>query len=496
MTRTPHASPRTAPSTFHADRGGPSAAGNTGTASGAAPGIGPPRLPHPQALRLRPPLAARLTAAAAGARAPVPGERDEQRLAEAIRSEVFGALDPAQRMRLARMYPDLIPHLDENERRQITDAAAARIRDWYRAQADRKAVRAAARTPWRDESTFYWGNRATLRATSPQAIARAFRIYHSVEPLALMDAPAILHSLRHPQEAALAHVIFGLRNLPWNLYNPGLYTGVHDMQMNEFWLLGLCHFQRPAVLTVGLDDRTVVRGRAWRSGDAAVQCTDRSLAAYPREILGLLQADHYRVADAIFPVQILEPTASARRAVHADLRTAGGMPKPELIRRLRALGVDTASLSSEDRPWPRRTPRISDFAGLHAAARLQQILPDADAIAARAATIAHIARARPQQHLHATDAQPMLAYRTTMSQLRRQLGLMDAATTGAEVGEEEARVYLDTLALLDGAGKHLWQAGPPWPVSQGTEEWDWIRTMLAELYALVQDLQARLAGPR
>ncbi|WP_175891663.1 hypothetical protein [Burkholderia cepacia] len=133
------------------------------------------------------------------------------------------------------------------------------------------------------------------------------------------------------------------------IYRPGAPEN-HDMKANNAWLLGLAHHKKSLVLSVPLDDTTIVRNSS-RDSPQELQTTDHNLSALAREVLGLVQSGHYSVSNLINPdtgnieAQAFEPKPSAKHAKLEDFQTPHGMPKPQLRSVLQHAGVNVQGIT-------------------------------------------------------------------------------------------------------------------------------------------------------
>jgi len=125
------------------------------------------------------------------------------------------------------------------------------------------------------------------------------------------------------------------------VYNP---YGTHDMRTNCAWLLGVAHRGISAVMTVELDDVTVVRSKARKNAPVEEQTTASNLSALAREVVGMTQSGHFRVGEPLHDMQVLVPNPSAAKATLNDFKTPFGMPQDELKRKLDEAGINTDGL--------------------------------------------------------------------------------------------------------------------------------------------------------
>lgn len=258
-------------------------------------------------------------------------------------------LSPEQRIGFALHDYHLVPDLAANEQDQWAATAMQRL---YRGNATRRQLAAQKRAPYADEQTFYWANRSPelihLRSDDPVQFSQMFSAYASTAPLTYFGHPMLFHSMRRPDELDEVARRFGMRDVEWMRYMPSSFGG-HTWEKNLVWMQGGMHRDLPVVLSVPLDDETIVRGSLLRSADTSLHSTEAGLAAYPREILAM--RPHYRVVNRQDGLQALVPQGTGRRVTLEELREVPAtMPKEELRQTLGDFGLDVSGISHPGAP--------------------------------------------------------------------------------------------------------------------------------------------------
>ena len=285
-------------------------------------------------------------------------------------------------------------------RREPTDQekneAALKIQKVYKGMLGRRqaAIEAQQITPYRSKMHYDIATNNTKSATFARLITarggvrmqRNFRtrnsttewgVYNSTSRIAATKQPGFLHSFQ--REEALQNEL-GARGLnptwKWrararrlyvrtanffreavrttkialniggqgNIYEPTRYGGRHDMRSNSAWMLGLAHNGVRAVMTAKLDDETLVRNSA-RHGPVHQRNTDHNFSALGREVLGMVQNDHFRPVAGSRNLQELVPTATARTATLESFKTPKGMNKAAIRTQLNTAGVDVSRIT-------------------------------------------------------------------------------------------------------------------------------------------------------
>jgi len=179
-----------------------------------------------------------------------------------------------------------------------------------------------------------WALHDAPRADTPDSPRQAHAHAHAQAPA--MQQPAQMETKTpapHPQPrraSGHAHAHHALREQTFPR---------HDMRSNSAWMLGLAHYGVSAVITTPLDDVTLVRQSKSKLG------TDAAFSAFGREVLGMVQHGAFAPIAGPRGLQVLQPTAEAKRATLRSLRTPGGMPRSDIKTRLQAHGIDVKKIT-------------------------------------------------------------------------------------------------------------------------------------------------------
>jgi len=173
-----------------------------------------------------------------------------------------------------------------------------------------------------------------------------YAIYASTDDI-WVNAPAFLHSFQRKGAFKSAQRSYREETLIGKecVYSPQRAGAEkHDMKLNSAWLLGLAHHGKKAVLTVPLDDETLVRKSA-KKRPVEERNTEHHFSALGREVLGMVQKGHYVPQHDRYGYQVLMPTPQARQATLEDFKTPVGMKKEEIKEKLAARGIDVSKIT-------------------------------------------------------------------------------------------------------------------------------------------------------
>lgn len=229
----------------------------------------------------------------------------------------------------------------------------------------RTASMAQSCTPYLSRTHYMLATRGYLPAdTRPHSSAVQFLdveygVYHAASQIG-PRTPAFLRSFQRPQHLQAMLRVFNLDPGATKgvVYNPSAF-GYHDMRANNAWLLGLGHHKKSALLTTLLDDDTIVR-RSAKYRAPELRTPSRHCSALARELVGMVQNDHFRAQDPILfddaLRQLLVPTAAAAAAKLEDYRTPRGMSQAFIKEKLMQANIDVSGLSitaNGDTPLPK-----------------------------------------------------------------------------------------------------------------------------------------------